>query len=116
MKVIRVIAIIMFVMFFCSLNFISADSKPQDPNAGSNSGTMTGVTGLVDRVWATAITVVQVLAVGCVVFAGLRYMYASADRKADIKKGMMYLAIGAVFVFATTTVMKFVYNVGNSIM
>lgn len=79
-------------------------------------GTIGNVTGLVDRIWATAITVVQTLAVGCVVFAGVRYMYASADKKADIKKGMMYLAIGAIFVFATTTVMKFIYSAGSSLL
>lgn len=89
-------------------------NHPVDPNGGND--VITGVTGLTDKIWATAITIVQTLAIGCVVFAGVRYMYASADKKADIKKGMMYLAIGAIFVFATTTVMKFIYNAGSSLL
>lgn len=84
---------------------------------GNNNGqTITGVTNLADRIWATAITIIQALAIGCVVFAGLRYMYASADKKADIKKGMMYLAIGSIFVFAATTVIRFIYNAGIELL
>ena len=64
-------------------------------------------------VWGTMIVVVQIAAVACVVFAGLRYMFASADQKADIKKGLIYLSIGAVLVFGATLVLQFVVKVGN---
>lgn len=87
---------------------------PSAPNSGDE--VISGITGLADRVWATAITIIQVVAVGCVVFAGLRYMYASASRKADIKKGMMYLALGSIFVFAATTVIKFIYSAGSGLL
>lgn len=94
----------------------SGDKVATAYNPNYNGGTMTEVTDLADRIWATAILIVQVVSVGCVVFAGLRYMYASADKKADIKKGMMYLAIGAIFVYATSTVMKFVFNIGSGLI
>lgn len=114
MKNIIKIVILMVVMAFLGLNFVYGVNYPVDPNAGSQ--TITGVTNLADRIWATAITIVQALAIGCVVFAGLRYMYASADKKADIKKGMMYLAIGSIFVFAATTVIRFIYNAGSELL
>lgn len=66
--------------------------------------------------WATISVIVQILSVGCVAFAGIRYMYASADQKADIKQGLMYLAIGATLVFCATTIMQFVVTSGNEIL
>ena len=74
------------------------------------------ITQAAGRTWATVVTIVQILAVAAVVFAGLRYMFASADQKADIKKSMGTLAIGAVLVFGATTVIKFVSNATNQII
>mgnify|MGYP006886760872 CR=1 FL=1 len=124
-KVRKVLTILLCMAMVVGINLVDAStgievargdkvSNAYDPNY--NGGTMTGVTDLADRIWATAILIVQVVSVGCVVFAGLRYMYASADKKADIKKGMMYLAIGAIFVYATSTVMKFVFNIGSDLI
>ena len=62
------------------------------------------------------ITIVQILAVAAVVFAGVRYMFASADQKADIKKSMGILAIGAVLVFGATVVLSFIQNATNQVL
>lgn len=88
--------------------------RPYYPNSGDN--TIEGLTRLTDTVWSSVITIVQAISVGCVLFAGLRYMYASADKKAEIKKTMIYLVVGALFVFATSSVIRFIYSVGNSIV
>lgn len=69
----------------------------------------------VEKIWGTVVIVVQVLAVGCVVFAGLRYMFASADQKADIKKGLMYLTIGAILTFGAITIIDIVTKVFGDI-
>ena len=83
------------------------DWGPSDP--GYNQNLIDNkIEGKVKDVWATVVTVVQVLAVACVVFAGLRYMFASADQKADIKQGLMYLAIGAIFVFGAIKIIDIV--------
>ena len=66
--------------------------------------------------WATVVVIVQILAVGCVVFAGLRYMFASADQRADIKQGLIYLGVGAVLVFAATTVISVVAKAAKDVM
>ena len=75
-----------------------------------------GQTGAAQNVWATVITIVQILAVAAVVFAGLRYMFASADQKADIKKSMGVLAIGAVLVFGATVVLGFIQKATNQVL
>lgn len=90
------------------------------PTSGSDLvGNATGagiVTGAAQNVWATVVTIVQILAIAAVVFAGLRYMFASADQKADIKKSMGVLAIGAVLVFGATVVLKFIQDATNQIL
>lgn len=70
----------------------------------------------VSDIWSSFLTVAQVLAIAAVIFSGLRYMFASADQKADIKRSMGILALGAILVFATTTVLKFVVKAGKDVI
>lgn len=82
-----------------------------------NSGTAAGDVGTVaGSIWKTVTTVIQILAVAAVVFAGVRYMFASADAKADIKKQTVILIIGAILVFGATFVLGFVSTVTNSLV
>ena len=90
------------------------DWGPSDP--GYNQNLIDNkIEGKVKDVWATVVTVVQVLAVACVVFAGLRYMFASADQKADIKKSMGILAIGSILVFGSTFILQLIAKVTNEV-
>ena len=82
----------------------------------SGSSATSALTGAVGRTWNTVSLVVQVIAVATVVFAGVRYMYSSAEKRADIKRGLSYLAIGAVFVFAAASVARFVVKAGDHII
>ena len=65
-----------------------------DISGGTSSGT---VSGLVGNIWATVSVVIYVLAVGCIVFAGLRYMVSSPDEKASIKKQTRYVTCRSNF-------------------
>ena len=38
------------------------------------------------KVWGTVLLILQILSVAAIVIAGIRYMFASADGKADIKE------------------------------
>ena len=101
----------LIALLFCTLAFTSVFAlninDTQKPFESNGTG-IESVDTAVKNVWSTVLTVVQILAVAAVVFAGLRYMFASADQKADIKKSMGILAVGAVLVFASTTVLQFV--------
>ena len=68
------------------------------------------------KIWGIVSFVIQILAVAAVVFAGLRYMLASADTKADIKKQCIILALGAVLIFAATNILTIVANVTNDLL
>lgn len=60
------------------------------------------------RMTSTILTILQMAAVAGIVVCGVRYMLTSSEQKADIKKSMIYLVIGCVIVFATSTVVQFV--------
>jgi len=62
----------------------------------------------VKNVWRTVVVIVQVASVVAVVFLGMKYMFSSADTKADIKKQITLLVIGAVLVFSSITVINFI--------
>lgn len=105
----RVIPIVMILMMVFTTNvfadaFGDFEVNKITVNADKNSDTI----GTVSRVWGVILTILQIAAIAAVVFAGVRYMFASADSKADIKKQMIWLVIGAVLVFGASTVIGFI--------
>lgn len=87
-------------------------------NEFKNSDVQTGNEFLkpqISRVFGILIVVLQVAAVSGVIFAGVRYMYASADQKADLKKSLIHLVIGMAIVFAASTVVGIVTGIFQDI-
>lgn len=60
------------------------------------------------KIFGVLIVILQVASMAGIIFAGVRYMFASADSKADLKKGLIHLAIGMVIVFGASSVVGFV--------
>lgn len=109
----KYIVILMLVVFlFNGLSVVYAflPSNPYDENKVNEN-----IAEKTKNIWTTITFIVQILAVGCVVFAGLRYMFASASQKADLKQGLKYLAIGAILVFCTITIVQFVVDFANEL-
>ena len=104
-KLIKILPIVMVVCLVCTSVF--AVTLPTDEDIKGGTGA-TGVSTAAKNIWATISTVVQFLAIAAIVFAGVRYMFASADQKADIKKSMGTLAVGAFLVFGATLVLKLI--------
>ena len=57
----------------------------------------------------------QVLAVAAFCFAGVKYMFASADTKANLKNKMVGLMVGAVLVFGASSVISLITKVTSDI-
>lgn len=114
-KLMKILPVVMVACIALTSVFaITLPSENQDFTYNQQGSTE--VENLVGGVWATVITVVQILAVAAVVFAGLRYMFASADQKADIKKSMGVLAIGAVLVFGATLLIRLIGTASENIL
>ena len=84
-----------------------------DPTAGTGSTAVADVAG---KIWGTVVPLIQILAIAAIVIAGVRYMFASADTKADIKTQTVTLIAGAILVFAAVPIAKFVSSVASQIL
>lgn len=110
-KILKVLPIVLAVC----LIFTSIYAVDRPGNNILNQGKVdTNIQKKAVGVWKTIASVIQVLAIAAVVFAGLRYMFSSADAKADIKKSMGILAIGAMLIFGATWILQIIYDATNS--
>lgn len=105
---------VVFVLVIIVANVYA--SSPISPNLNVTGNGIASVDKTVGNVWATIRLILQVAAIGAIIFAGVRYMFASADTKADIKKQMVILVIGAVLVFGATTLIGFIQTVTNDVI
>ena len=103
----RIIPVILtFIIIGTTVFGVNADfTKVTADKSGTGYATVSKVTS---SAWATIALVAQFLSVAAVVFAGLRYMLASADTKADIKKQMIILVLGAALVFGAATIVQII--------
>ena len=51
-----------------------------------------------------------IVSVGILIVLGIKYMMGSAEEKAEYKKTMIPYLVGAILVFAASTIANFVYN------
>lgn len=121
----RVLPVLIVLMVVFTTNVFAARTSRGDTGAAgfsnfnsdmkvkANTGGKT--VGMVNNVWGIILTILQVAAIAAIVFSGVRYMFASADSKADIKKQMVWLVVGAVLVFAASTVIKLITTVANDV-
>lgn len=105
----RVLPIVMVLMVVFTTNIFAATAGfgSFSNNMSVEANTNTNAVKSVNKVWGVILTILQVAAIAAVVFAGVRYMFASADSKADIKKQMIWLVVGAILVFGASTVIGF---------
>lgn len=111
------VLIVLMVVFttnvFAAANPAGFSNFKGDMQVNANTGGKT--VKVIGNVWGIVLTVLQVAAIAAIVFSGVRYMFASADSKADIKKQMIWLVVGGVLVFAASTVVKLITTVANDV-
>lgn len=112
-KAIKLISIVCIIITVFIL-LCSVYAAPSDP--GYTKPTNQNLTNKIDSIWATVADIVQIICVACIVFAGLRYMFASSDTKATIKKGLIYLVTGAVLVFGAVFIMSIIDTAAEKIL
>lgn len=85
------------------------------PSTASGVSEISAITTLAGSLWKTVLTIAQVVAFIAIIFAGIRYMFASADTKADIKKQTIILVVGAIFVFGASTIVSILMSIVNQV-
>lgn len=112
-KIILTVLPILFVLMFVFTTNVFADVISTNFDEITGGTEIDSVTSTARNVWKTIALILQIAAIAAIVFAGVRYMFASADTKADIKKQMVILVVGAVLVFGASTVVQFITGITN---
>ena len=119
-KIIKTICFVIpvvLVLLIVSNNVFAFDKM----NVNTINGALDGATPSASaqksilKVWGTVLLILQILSVAAIVIAGIRYMFASADGKADIKKQTIGLMVGAVLVFGASSVISLITNITSDI-
>lgn len=111
------IALIALTILFAISNVVLADIPTQIEKI-ANGNERADATKVVE-LGATIVTIMQtvgiVVAVVVLLVLGIKYMMGSAEEKAEYKKTMIPYLIGAILIFASTTIVNVVYNIANGL-
>ena len=111
-KTLRIITIISTILICLSVFTFSFAATPTDMTPGGDSQEVLNVGKRIMGVLNTAGIVIAVLVL---MVLGIKYMMGSAEEKAEYKKTFIPYIIGAVLVFAASTLANVVYNFATTI-
>lgn len=120
-KILSIILVIMMVMTSISsvVLAVKGDEVIKDiNNSASNiqADTETNkITEMGGRIVVIMQTVGIVVAVVILLVLGIKYMIGSAEEKAEYKKTMIPYVVGAILIFAATTIVNVVYQIANGL-
>lgn len=110
-KIIVALCIILTMITLCTTVF--AELKPTDlTGTDVNIG---GLQTLGQKIVGVVQTIGVVVAVVILLVLGIKYIMGSAEEKADYKKSMIPYIVGAILIFASTTVVNIVYNMAKAL-
>ena len=113
--ILRMIPVVLVLLVVSTNVFAFNNNTVTDVmNMGATSNSKTAM-GTIQSIWGTVLTILQILAVAAIIIAGVRYMFASADSKADIKKQTVTLIIGAVLVFGASFVVQIIIGITSDV-
>ncbi len=111
--ILRILPVLLVLVLVITPNvFADGAISAEVPKGGSQ---ISNITNLGGSIWSTIQVIVQIAAIAAIVFAGVRYMFASADDKANIKKQTVILIVGAALVFAAVPIAKFIQSTANDV-
>lgn len=116
-KILSIILVVMMAIASISNVVLAADLTPdiQAIANGNPANKPTQVTELGKTIVTIMQTVGIVVAIVVLLVLGIKYMMGSAEEKAEYKKTMIPYIVGAVLIFASTTIVTVVYNIASSL-
>lgn len=82
-------------------------------NMSPNMNALAGSEGLANNIIGALRLVGYFIAVGIIVFIGVKYIMASADEKADLKSALPKYFVGAILIIFAVEIIGFVFTVVN---
>ena len=115
-KIVSIMLVIFMVVATLSNVVLAVDIPGQIATIGQ--GNSNANADKVVSLGATIVTIMQtvvvVVAVVILLILGIKYMIGSAEEKAEYKKTMIPYIVGAILIFAATTIVNVVYNMANA--
>lgn len=109
-KIISIFLILIMIVSISSVVF-AASTKPLKPDdLKGGEADVEEIQNLGKKIVAVIQTVGVVASVIIMLVLGIKYMMGSAEDKAEYKKSMIPYIVGAVLIFAATTIVNIVYN------
>ena len=113
-KTVKVMSIILLAVMFLTVaaTMVNAvDIAGTISNVGNGTYSGTEVTNNGKKIVGIVQVVGVVVAVDVILVIGIKYLVGSAEQKAEYKKTMIPYIVGAVLVFAGSTIVNVIYNV-----
>ena len=117
----KTVKILTAIMLLITITFIATTVFAQS-GGYINPTELTGTqvtTEQIQNIGNTIIGIIQavgsIIAVAVLLVIGIKYMMGSAEEKAEYKKTLMPYVIGAVFVFAASTIASIIFNFSSSL-
>jgi TrbC/VIRB2 family. len=112
----RVISFVTFLALLSMATFVFA-TVPDFEGMFTGDGGAVGTA--VNRVGGNALVIVRtigwMIAVGLLIWLGIKWVLASAQEKADLKKNMWNYVIGAVLIFGASSILPVIANFAATI-
>ena len=111
-----ILMVIMILTSIASIVFASDAGTVLSNLTGENASVETSsVENFGNAIIAVVRVVGVVVAVVILLVLGVKYMLGSAEERAEYKKTMIPYIVGAVLIFASTTIVTMVYDLANSL-
>ena len=117
-KASKIITILMIVLMIASIVmpvFAGSPADLVDKMKPETYEDTSGVAGIIQYI-VKMINIVGVgIAIVILLVLGIKYMMGSAEEKADYKKSMIPYLVGAILIFAGTSIVNVIVNLATSI-
>ena len=115
-KLIVVLSIIFCILAIGVMSYATTAGEVLEGLTGEGANVNTeGIKGLGNSIIAVVRIVGIVIAVVILLVLGIKYMMGSAEEKAEYKKSMIPYIVGAVLIFASTTIVGVVYDMAMAL-
>jgi len=99
-----VLCMVLVLSFGSCFAFDFGDNTPTPTAPGDNASTLaTNIIGFIQWIG-------YAIAVGMLVYVGIKYVMSSAAEKADLKQNLIRYVIGAVIIASATAIASFIFN------
>ena len=107
------VALMIVAIMLVSTSVFANDFRPT--NVSINTSNTTEVQNIGSRILGIIRVVGTIVAVGMLIVLGIKYMMGSAEERAEYKKTLFPYFIGAILIFAATTLADMVYGWAQSL-